>query len=220
VNDAPASRHGQDLVAEPDVVPRRWQLRPIRPDRATAPQRLIKWRLSIAAVLTEQRDDQVAVARLPRAPEALKPEVEPIAMALRSQSARTVAPLLLDQPEAATIAGTPDPVATHSDRSAQRCHRSAENRHRPPSRLGAHGTTSGREVALDARLSRLKKAGAACSLSIAANVTTVHRQHRRPSSTWRFRGSSASSVWRRTCETPPRCAERTRETETMWAAAC
>jgi hypothetical protein len=91
VSYAPLVRDGQHFVGKPDVAPCRWQIRPIRADRFSAPQRLIKRCLPIGPVLTEEGGGRVGVPRLPRAREALKPGIEPVVIALRRQSARTVA---------------------------------------------------------------------------------------------------------------------------------
>lgn len=53
VSHAPLLCDGQQFVGKPDVAPCRWQIRPVRADRFSAPQRLIKWCLPIGPPLTE-----------------------------------------------------------------------------------------------------------------------------------------------------------------------
>ena len=98
MSDTALIRDGQDFESEPDVLPSLRQLRPIRPDLVSAPQRFIERSLPVGAIVTEQSGGQIRVPLLPGAPEALKPGAELIMMAVCTQSARTVPRPLLKRP--------------------------------------------------------------------------------------------------------------------------
>ena len=132
MSDSPLISDGQDCEREPDVLTGLRELRPVRPDRFSAPQRFIERCLPVGAIVTEQSGGKVRVPLLPGAPEALKPGAELTVMAVRTQSARTVPRRLLERPDTLARHGHPQRATGrgHSPATALRCGSVRELEHR------------------------------------------------------------------------------------------